>query len=169
MNGGSMTTFSRISMAAVAALVVGMGSAKAADLGGNCCADLEERIAELEATTARKGNRKVSLTISGQISQQLMFWDDGVRNDVYISGPTQSNSRWRFTGSAKISPEISAGFLYEFEAFGSQSASQNQLNGNGVPGSRPSAARQPPATTPARATPASARPWPGSSTAASAA
>jgi hypothetical protein len=29
------------------------GSASAADLGGNCCADLEERIAELEATTAR--------------------------------------------------------------------------------------------------------------------
>ena len=68
MNGGSMTTFSRISMAAVAALVVGVSSANAADLGGNCCADLEERIAELEATTARKGTRKVSLTISGQIS-----------------------------------------------------------------------------------------------------
>jgi hypothetical protein len=138
MNGGSMTTFSRISMAAVAALVVGMGSAKAADLGGNCCADLEERIAELEATTARKGTRKVSLTISGQISQQLMFWDDGVRNDMYISGPTQSNSRWRFTGQAKISPEVSAGFLYEFEAFGSQSSAQNQVNGNGIPGLPPS-------------------------------
>ncbi len=134
MNGGSMTTLSRISMAAVAALVVGMGSANAADLGGNCCADLEERIAELEATTARKGTRKVSLVISGQISQQLMFWDDGVKNDVYISGPTASNSRWRFSGTAKISPEISAGFLYEFEAFGSQSSSQNQANGSGVPG-----------------------------------
>jgi hypothetical protein len=129
MNGGSMTTFSRISMAAVAALVVGMGSANAADLGGNCCADLEERIAELEATTARKGNRKVSLTISGQISQQLMFWDDGVKNDVYVSGPTQSNSRWRMSGSAKISPEVSAGFLYEFEAFASASSAQNQGNG----------------------------------------
>ena len=35
------------------------GGANAADLGGNCCADLEERVAELEATTARKGNRKV--------------------------------------------------------------------------------------------------------------
>jgi hypothetical protein len=129
MNGGSMTTFSRISMAAVAALVVGMGSANAADLGGNCCADLEERIAELEATTARKGNRKVSLTISGQISQQLMFWDDGVKNDVYVSGPTQSNSRWRMSGSAKISPEMTAGFLYEFEAYASASSSQNQGNG----------------------------------------
>jgi hypothetical protein len=34
----------------------GSVSAKAADLGGSC-ADLEERVAELEATTARKGNR----------------------------------------------------------------------------------------------------------------
>ena len=101
MNGGSMTTFSRISMAAVAALVVGMSSAKAADLGGNCCADLEERIAELEATTARKGTRKVSLTISGQVSQELLFWDDGVKNDVYITGPNSSNSRWRFVGTAE--------------------------------------------------------------------
>ena len=132
MNGGSMTTFSRISMAAVAALIVGMGPVSAADLGGNCCADLEERVAELEATTARKGNRKVSLTISGQISQQLMFWDDGVQSDMYVSGPTQSNSRWRMSGSAKISPEITAGFLYEFEAFASSSASQNQRIGNGM-------------------------------------
>jgi len=53
------------------------GSASAADLGGNCCADLEERIAELEATTARKGNRKVSLTISGWVAQQVVGWDDG--------------------------------------------------------------------------------------------
>ena len=52
-------------------------SAFAADLGGNCCADLEERIAELEATTARKGNRKVSLTVSGWVGQQVMWWDDG--------------------------------------------------------------------------------------------
>ncbi len=131
MIGGSMTTFSRISMAAAAALLVGFGPAMAADLGGNCCADLEERVAELEATTARKGTRKVSVTISGQISQQLMFWDDGFSKDLYVSGPSQSNSRWRITGSAKISPEMSAGFIYEFEAFGSGTTSQSQANGAG--------------------------------------
>jgi hypothetical protein len=129
MNGGSMTTLSRISMAAVAALVVGVSSANAADLGGNCCADLEERIAELEATTARKGTRKVSLTISGQISQELLFWDDGVQSDMYVTGPNSSNSRWRFLGQAKISPEVSAGFLYEFQVYGSSSSGVNQTNG----------------------------------------
>jgi hypothetical protein len=129
MNGGSMTTFSRISMAAVAALVVGVSSANAADLGGNCCADLEERIAELEATTARKGTRKVSLTISGQISQELLFWDDGLRSDMYVTGPNSSNSRWRFLGSAKISPEVTAGFLYEMQAYASASSAVNQSNG----------------------------------------
>ena len=57
-------------------------SASAADLGGNCCADLEERIAELEATTARKGNRKVSLTMSGWVAEQVTYWDDGVESNA---------------------------------------------------------------------------------------
>jgi hypothetical protein len=39
-------------------------AASAADLGWNCCANLEERVAELEGTMARKGNRKVRLTVS---------------------------------------------------------------------------------------------------------
>jgi hypothetical protein len=133
MNGGSMTTLSRISMAAAAALLVGLSPATAADLGGNCCADLEERVAELEATTARKGTWKVSLSISGQISQQLMYWDDGNRSDTYFSGPAQSNSRWRMTGSARISPELATGFLYEFEAFASSSGAQDQALGNAPP------------------------------------
>src|SRR5471030_1154146 len=47
----------------------------AADLGDSCCADLEERIAELEAITVRKGNRKVSLTVTGYVTKQVMFWN----------------------------------------------------------------------------------------------
>jgi predicted porin len=125
-----MTMFGRISMAAAAALLVGISSsANAADLGGNCCADLEERVAELEATTARKGNRKVSLTISGQISQELLFWDDGIQNDMYVTGANTSNSRWRFLGSAKISPEVTAGFLYEMQTYASASSAVNQSPG----------------------------------------
>lgn len=80
-----MTSGLKLSTAAAAVFVaVGLGAApaSAADLGGDCCADLEERIAELEATTARKGNRKVTLTISGWVNEAVFFWDDGVERNV---------------------------------------------------------------------------------------
>ncbi|MTD93340.1 porin [Hyphomicrobium sp. xq] len=93
------------------------GSASAADLGGNCCADLEERIAELEATTARKGNRKVSLTVSGWVAQQVVGWDDGFESNVYVGdiGATLS-SHFKFTGQATISPGWYAGYVIHVEA-----------------------------------------------------
>lgn len=100
------------------AVAAGVGlyafQAKAADLGGNCCADLEERVAELEATTARKGNRKVTLTISGHVAHNVMHWDDGAMSDTYIGDGGMNASRFRFTGAAKISPDLTAGFTYEF-------------------------------------------------------
>ena len=77
MIGGLVkSSTSRLALMAAAGLFVGsvaMPSAKAADLGGDCCADLEERVAELEATTARKGNRKMSLTVSGQV-HRIVLW-----------------------------------------------------------------------------------------------
>ena len=103
----------RIALAAAASLFA-MTSANAADLGGNCCADLEERIAELEATTVKKGTRKVSLTISGFVAHNVMFWDDGVSRDIYIGDGGNYGSRFRFVGTAKINANWSAGFLYEF-------------------------------------------------------
>ncbi|MBR2534793.1 MAG: porin, partial [Hyphomicrobium sp.] len=79
-----MNKYSLSALVAAGLLAGAATSASAADLGGNCCADLEERIAELEATTARKGNRKVSLTVSGWVNQQITFWDDGQESNVYI-------------------------------------------------------------------------------------
>jgi hypothetical protein len=81
MIGGLWKSTSAMAMFAAAGLFVGgvalPSAAQAADLGGDCCADLEERVAELEATVARKGNRRVSLTISGQVSTAVMAWDAG--------------------------------------------------------------------------------------------
>ena len=78
-------------------------AARAADLGGDCCADLEERVATLEATTARKGNRKVSLTVSGHVNQALLFWDDGQESDTYVvSNSNDDVAMFRFTGNAKL-------------------------------------------------------------------
>ncbi len=93
------------------------GAAKAADLGGGCCADLEERIAELEATAARKGNRVVSLQISGMVNEAILAWDDGVESDAYIVGNTSAQSRLDFKGEATISPNLKAGFFIELGVF----------------------------------------------------
>ena len=104
---------------------------KAADLGGSCCADLEERVAELEATTARKGNRKVSLKVSGWVNKLLLFWDDGEDSDAYVTDSGNSSSRFRFTGSGKISSDLSAGFKVEIEFDTAESSSVNQLDDDG--------------------------------------
>jgi predicted porin len=99
--------------AALGMFAGGVVSANAADLGGNCCADLEERIAELEATTARKGNRKVSLTITGWVNEEILFWDDGTSSDVYIGTNSLEQSRFKFVGEAKIDGDWSAGYTLE--------------------------------------------------------
>ena len=102
MTGGWVGTRKAALIAASGLLSLGAAPAFAADLGGNCCADLEERIAELEATTARKGNRKVSLTVSGWVNQAVFFWDDGVESNVYVGTNSLEQDRFRFNGEAKI-------------------------------------------------------------------
>ena len=105
-----------LSALAAAGLLVGglsVTSASAADLGGNCCADLEERIAELEATTARKGNRKVSLTVYGQVNQGVLWWDDGFESNAGVYTNDNSRTRIGFRGNAKIDSEWSAGYRLE--------------------------------------------------------
>ena len=101
--------------------------AEAADLGGNCCADLEERIAELEETAARKGNRKVSLTVTGYVTKQMMFWDDGVESNAYINdlGPTQATN-FRFTGEATIAPGWKAGYMIRIQDLSDNPMGSNQ-------------------------------------------
>lgn len=94
-------------------LAAASGTAATADPGGNCCQDLEERIAELEATTARKGNRKVSLTISGAVAQAVLFWDDGGESNVHVVTNENYRSRFAFKGKAKVNSDIEAGYALE--------------------------------------------------------
>jgi hypothetical protein len=144
--------------ASVGLFVVGSAApAKAADLGGDCCADLEERVAELEATSARKGNRRVSLTISGQVSTALMAWNDDSSNvltpavdaktgknvliqtrgrgsDVYVVDNVPSGGTFfAFTGDAKINPKLTAGFNVTIALdTGGRSHQVNQLDDDGT-------------------------------------
>lgn len=110
-----MKTYSCIAALAAVTLMGAVSSANAADLGGDCCADLEERIAELEATTARKGNRKVSLTVYGSVNQAVMFWDDATERNTYVVNNKTATTHFGFEGSATINPEWRAGYLMEIE------------------------------------------------------
>jgi len=126
MHRGFMKTKARLALLAAAGVTLGVPAATAADLGGNCCADLEERIAELEATTARKGNRKVSLTVYGQVNEAVMFWDDGVENNAYVVTNDNARTRFGFKGSAKITDAWKAGYQLEIGVRGASSKRFNQ-------------------------------------------
>ena len=73
MIGGLRGTASRLAIGAgfcvMGVVIFAQKPARAADLGGDCCADLEERVAELEATTVRKGNNKVTVQIYGKVNE----------------------------------------------------------------------------------------------------
>jgi len=111
MNGGNNVKYSSLAALAAAGLLLSVGGVSAADLGGDCCADLEERVAALEATTARKGNRKVSLTITGWVSEGILWFDDGTESNVYVAhDSTDLASNVSFTGTANINSDVEAGY-----------------------------------------------------------
>lgn len=100
-------------LAALGFLIVAPLPVAAADLGGDCCADLEERIAELEATTVRKGNRKLSLEIYGQVNEAILWWDDGVESNANVVTNENGRTRFGFRGSAKINSDWETGYRLE--------------------------------------------------------
>jgi hypothetical protein len=127
MFGGLKKSASRLAIVAAAGVL--STSAYAADLGGDCCADLEERVAELEATTARKGNRKMSLTVYGWVNKTVMGWNDGTQKNVFLGVDNiNSATRFGFRGDAKVSPTLKAGYsiLLDINS-GASSAVVNQL------------------------------------------
>ena len=131
MTGNLFKSASSFALVAVAGLMAGGVAARAADLGGNCCADLEERVAELESTTARKGNRKVKLTVSGHINEAVLFWDDGRETNAYVVSNNNSRTRFRFVGDAKINADWSAGYLLEFGLRYADSRTRTQSSASG--------------------------------------
>lgn len=102
--------------AALIALASPAIAADKTDVGGQCCADLEERIAELEATAARKGTRKVSLQVYGSVNRGIIWHSIdgdsgtklGVDNDL-------APSRFGFSGQGRVG-DASAGYVLEIGA-----------------------------------------------------
>lgn len=108
----------------VAALGIGFlilliaSESKAADLGGNCCADLEERIAELEATTARKGNRKVTLRVYGQVNKALLHVSEDGNSDFAVIENSSAETFVGFAGEGRIGKDWKGGYVLEIGAGG---------------------------------------------------
>ena len=123
MSRGRATRLGRFE-AAAAILLAATTPVCAVDFG-DCCADLEARIAELEATTARKGNRKVSLVISGTINQSALTWYDGKASNVYTV--TNDNDRSRFSFVSKFEPSADWQFGYHLE-IGIKAANSLRVN-----------------------------------------
>ena len=115
MRGLEGSPFTASVVAFVFAGCLSGGAAKAADLGGDCCADLEERVAELEATTVRKGNKKVKVELYGRVNRVVNFWDDGAEHNVYTLNSSYSPTRFGFGAKAKISDDWSSGYNLEIE------------------------------------------------------
>ena len=139
MPRGLTKASSRIAIAAALGMTLGgfamsASPAKAADLGGDCCADLEERVAELEATTVRKGNKKVSVTLSGWVVKLGSWWDDGHETNFYTGDKdTTLSSHFQISGSAQIAPGWSAGYTIAVEVPGDSAGAGfagNQYNDN---------------------------------------
>jgi hypothetical protein len=136
MFGGLTRTSSRIAIAAALGLGVyalSAAPASAQGYGGNCCADLEERVAELEASSVQKGNKKVSVTVSGWVLESMNWWDDGALTDSWVgTKDADLGSRFAITGSATIAPGWSGGYNLTVTTPGAWSGSLLSGNNFGI-------------------------------------
>lgn len=110
------------------AVMVAANPGYASDVDHECCAALEERIAELEATTAHRRNRNVSLSVSGDASHSILFWDDGGERNAYIVGHNLDQSHFAFAGDAIISPGLTTGLNLTLRLRDTLSSEVNQLD-----------------------------------------
>jgi outer membrane autotransporter protein len=99
----------------------------------DCCADLRERVAELEATTVRRGNPGLKMSFAGTVSHAILSWDDGARSDAYVVGNDNDGSSFEIVGEVEhINNSLwSAGYVLEVGMLTSQSSEVNQLDARG--------------------------------------
>jgi predicted porin len=92
-------------------------TASAADkgAGGDCCADLEERIAVLEAVTAKKGQKKVTLVVYGQVAKAMTYISSGDYQNTQVTENSneEAESFVGFKAEANFSPGWKAGAIVE--------------------------------------------------------
>ena len=104
-----------------------------AEPGSPCCVDLDQRVAELESMVARKGNRTVSVQISGLVNNAVMGWDDGGEQNAYVVTNDNQRSRFSFVGKAAIDAMWEAGYAIDIAIRTANSKLVNQLSDNNGP------------------------------------
>jgi hypothetical protein len=142
----STKTTKRMLLATAAGLLLGttLGfavKAKAADLGGDCCTDLEERVAALEATSLTHGTRKMTLQISGWVNAGGLYWEDhGVGTDqrdvtfhdrnsgFAVVNTDTAQTRFVLTGENRVSEGFSTGFSIGVRPWGDKLGSISQID-----------------------------------------
>ena len=78
--------------------------------------------------TGRKGNQNVSVTIYGNVNKAVLFWDDGHEKGTYTVDNNYQDTRFGFTGSAKIKGDWSSGYVMEAETRNALSSRVSQFN-----------------------------------------
>ena len=96
-------------------------------------ADIEARIAELEATTARTGT-PMSVSVYGQINRMILGWSDGEKHDAVIVDNVSSPSLFGIEGAAKITRGWTAGYHVEVGVEDTRSNAISQLTDDGAEG-----------------------------------
>ena len=117
------TIAARVSALGISCLL-GLNSLSAADL------DLDQRLANLEETAARSGNRNVSLRVYGQVNYGLMSWNDGKSADTYVVDNETSSTRLGLIGQGKVGNGTIAGYRLEMEFRGASSVQVDAKNDN---------------------------------------
>lgn len=99
--------------------------------GADCCADLEERVADLEAAMVRSGNRRIELTLSGAVSTALLGWNDGAGLDGSVVTNDGEGTKIEISGEHDGIGEggsWNAGFLLEVGIIRAGSGSIDQID-----------------------------------------
>lgn len=95
-----------------------------------CCADIEKRVADLEALQANNAGQGLTLQVYGQVNKALLVWDDGIDSDAFVVDNQLASSRVGLKGKAQRSAGASAGYSAEFEVGGSSNqVAQNDADG----------------------------------------
>lgn len=107
--------------------------ATGADFDAACCADLEQRIADLEAASVRTGRRNIELKLSGAVNRAVLVWDDGEERNAYAVTGDNDNTVLTAEGEAdNLGSGWSVGFVFDFDVLDAGSSDVSQVDTRGT-------------------------------------